>query len=152
MEKVVTTNSAEETAALAAEFLDVLVPASDGATIVALQGDLGAGKTTFTQALARHLGVGDTVTSPTFVIEKVYDLPRREQFDRLIHIDSYRLNQEAELVHLGWPELISEPRNLIVIEWPENVGTLAAAPTYKINFGHESDTIRRITITPWPIN
>src|ERR1700754_3179272 len=77
-------------------FAGRLVPSAQGATLVTLTGELGAGKTTFTQSLARALGVTDTVTSPTFVLEKIYSLPDSTQgFTRLVHIDAYRLSGGA---------------------------------------------------------
>jgi tRNA threonylcarbamoyladenosine biosynthesis protein TsaE len=90
------------------------------ATIVGLYGDLGAGKTAFAKALAKVLGVEDSVTSPTFVIEKIYEL-KNQKFKHLIHIDAYRLEREEELLRLGWGEIISDQENLILIEWPERV-------------------------------
>lgn len=90
------------------------------ATVVALSGELGAGKTTFAQGAARALGVDEQVTSPTFVIEKIYALAD-QKFARLVHIDAYRLKTADELRALGWDELIAENGNLIIIEWPENV-------------------------------
>ena len=88
--------------------------------VVALQGDLGAGKTTFAQAVGLELGVNESMQSPTFVIEKIYEIDWNG-FKNLIHIDAYRLEKDEELLHLGWQEIISEPENFILIEWPENV-------------------------------
>jgi tRNA threonylcarbamoyladenosine biosynthesis protein TsaE len=93
----------------------------DTATLVTLSGELGAGKTTFTQAIARALGVSETVTSPTFVIEKIYDLPEGSTFSRLVHIDAYRLKQGEDLKALGFDALLQDARTLILLEWPERV-------------------------------
>jgi tRNA threonylcarbamoyladenosine biosynthesis protein TsaE len=114
-----------------------------GAAVLALTGDLGAGKTTFVKELASELGVEDPVTSPTFVIEQIYDLsacgnaqaglPPDAAFDRLVHIDAYRLESlpaapdgtvqagGEELRTLGWDELVADPANLVVVEWAEKV-------------------------------
>ena len=100
-----------------------LVPHADRAVVVGLYGNLGAGKTTLTQSIATALGVVDTVTSPTFVIEKIYELTNRK-FTHLIHIDAYRLEKSKELLHLGWKDIISDPHNLILIEWPERVADI----------------------------
>src|SRR3989344_5499352 len=111
----------------AAEFVAELARGASAATTVALSGELGAGKTTFTQAAAKALGVEETVNSPTFVIEKIYRLPPLDsaqgenKFSRLVHIDAYRLKSSDELRHLGWDEIIADPSNLIIIEWPEQV-------------------------------
>lgn len=114
------THSALEVEEAAARFVRILVPHISGATVVALSGDLGAGKTTFTQAFARLLGVEEAITSPTFVIEKVYAL-KGQRWQRLVHIDAYRLKSPHELQALGWRELVADPSNLIVIEWPERI-------------------------------
>ena len=114
------TRSLEETYAEAQKFLSILTPRPTGATIVALQGDLGAGKTAFTQGIARALGVGETVTSPTFVLEKVYRL-EGHAFQRLVHIDAYRLEGVDELRQLGWDELVQDSGTLICVEWAERI-------------------------------
>lgn len=113
----------EAMGAEAARFVDTLAPSPNVATVVALSGDLGAGKTTFAQAIARALGVEETVTSPTFVIEKIYELEGKK-WQHLIHIDAYRLKDPHELEVLGWNEIIADPSNLILIEWPENIATI----------------------------
>jgi len=112
--------SLKETDHIARNLLQALFPKEDAATVVALKGDLGSGKTTFVQMVANAYGVKEQVTSPTFVIEKIYKLEGRP-FDRLIHIDAYRLESAHELEVLGWNEIVSDPKNLILIEWPERV-------------------------------
>src|SRR3989338_3931349 len=121
-----------------------LLPLHDAATVVTLSGELGAGKTTFAQGVAKALGVEETVSSPTFVIEKIYQLSG-QQFEKLIHIDAYRLKNGHELDVLGWKEIIAEPKNLIVLEWPERVAEVMPENTIKIRFDIEGDT-RIITI------
>jgi tRNA threonylcarbamoyladenosine biosynthesis protein TsaE len=120
-----TTHSLDEFNAEAARFVRGLHPRANSATVVALSGNLGAGKTTWVQAIARELGVEEQVNSPTFVIEKIYQLsegnPPAGGFERLVHIDAYRLNGAQEIGVLGWPELVATPSNLVLIEWPENV-------------------------------
>jgi len=106
-----------------ARLVSMLAPREHSATLIALSGNLGAGKTTFAQGIAQALGVEEQVTSPTFVIEKIYQL-MGQKFTRLIHIDAYRLKDPHELEVLGWNELITDPTNLIVIEWPEHVAAL----------------------------
>lgn len=98
-----------------------LSPKSDQATLVTLSGELGAGKTSFTQAFAHALGIEDHVTSPTFVLEKVYALPEGKGFTHLVHIDAYRLKNGSELGALGFDALVQDPQTLIVLEWPEMV-------------------------------
>ncbi len=118
--KSITTHSVEETQQFAKEFLLSLNPQESEATVVGLYGNLGAGKTTFTQSVARELGITQPITSPTFVIEKIYEI-KHNNFARLIHIDAYRLEGGRELQNLNFEELASNKNNLIFIEWPENV-------------------------------
>lgn len=95
----------------------------DGACIVGLSGHLGAGKTSFTKLLAKELGITETVTSPTFVIMKIYEIPAgTSSFKRLVHIDAYRLEKRNELEALDFERISSDPHNLMIVEWPENAG------------------------------
>jgi len=110
----------------------------DEALVVGLSGHLGAGKTAFVKAVAKALGISEDVTSPTFVIMKIYGIgsnggndPITEvgpQWKRLIHIDAYRLEQPEELEALGWEALVADKNNLIMVEWPENVRLGAIMP------------------------
>jgi tRNA threonylcarbamoyladenosine biosynthesis protein TsaE len=118
------TNLLSEFQKVAEDFALKLSPKKDGALVVGLYGNLGAGKTTFTQTLAKSFGVNETVTSPTFVIEKIYELPKgntAQSFTHLIHIDAYRLDKSEELLQLGWKNIIADKNNLILVEWPERV-------------------------------
>lgn len=112
--------SLEELADFAKEFVAELpqVP-GPSAHIVGLKGELGAGKTTFVQLVARELGVADTVGSPTFVIAKTYPIDHAP-FSRLVHIDAYRL-ASGEESGIGWTAYASDPANLVFVEWPENL-------------------------------
>ncbi len=116
---LITTHSEEDNFEVAKNFLEKISP-KNVAVVVGLYGNLGAGKTAFTKAVAKNLGVEDTITSPTFVIEKIYELTG-QKFKHLIHIDAYRLEREQELVSLGWHDITANPENLIFIEWPERV-------------------------------
>jgi tRNA threonylcarbamoyladenosine biosynthesis protein TsaE len=105
----------------AAAFAGTLRARADRATLVTLSGDLGAGKTAFTQALALAFGVSEHVTSPTFVLAKSYALPEGASFRRLVHIDAYRLAEGKDLAPLAFDELMREPGALVLLEWPEMV-------------------------------
>ncbi|MDQ3076999.1 MAG: tRNA (adenosine(37)-N6)-threonylcarbamoyltransferase complex ATPase subunit type 1 TsaE [bacterium] len=130
---------------IAHAFIDTLTPLEQGATIIALKGNLGAGKTTFTQHVARYLEVEETVTSPTFVLEKIYRLSHKK-FDFLIHIDAYRLESARELEVLGWREIIENPKNLIMLEWPERVQEILPENIHIVSFTFIDETTREITI------
>ena len=109
----VTTESAEETRALAAKLAAALPPD----TTLALHGDMGVGKTTFVQGLAQGLGVKEQVTSPTFAIYSVH----RGAKCSLIHLDAYRLENERQIEPLLLEEFLVSPWCLAV-EWPEKIG------------------------------
>lgn len=151
-----TTHSLEEMHALAADFVKSIVSKKemDCATVVGLSGDLGAGKTSFTQGVAKAFFIDETVVSPTFVIMKKYNLTPQglslgkefDAFTHLIHIDAYRLEKSSELVHLGWQEIISDPKNLVLIEWSERVIDIIPAYYIKINFEHVSQNERTVEI------
>ncbi len=113
------------------------------ATVLALSGQLGAGKTTFTQALAHELGVEETVNSPTFVIQKVYAL-QGQSWQRLVHIDAYRLKSAGELQHLGWDELVADSGNLVVVEWPEKIEGAIPVYAHRIAISIEEDEARTL--------
>ena len=93
----------------------------DKAVVVALSGNLGAGKTTFVQMLAKKLGIKEKVTSPTFTIFKVYEINDQENFSRLIHMDAYRIEDLSELKPLRFFELLEDKSNLLCIEWSEKI-------------------------------
>ena len=116
--------------------------------VILLDGDLGAGKTTFTQGFARRLGVTETVTSPTFTLVRSYETTAG--FD-LYHADLYRLEQLSEVIDLALPELLEdagEPVSVAVIEWGER-GSVALGPAHlSIQISHDdsSDEARRLDV------
>jgi len=125
----VTTGSAEETQAVAAEFAAALPPN----TVVALHGDLGVGKTTFVQGLARGLGITDAVTSPTFTIFTLYRGPTT-----LLHLDAYRLENTRQLEDLLLADFLNPPWCLAV-EWPERISDWLPAETLHLTLGITPD-------------
>ena len=165
----IVSHSGGETEEIARSFLMKLNPIKKKATIVGLYGDLGTGKTNFTQAAAKYFGVKRKVNSPTFVIIKKYPIPwqgvhknflatktkpvlagenfyERPAFKYLFHIDAYRLKNEKELIHLGWEELISNPKHLIFIEWPERVIKALPKKHHKIFISHTKEGYRNFRI------
>lgn len=107
------------------------------ATVVALQGDLGAGKTYFVQNVGRMMGVKEHITSPTFVIMNIYDIePTWHKFKKFIHIDAYRIEKKEELLNLGWEKLLDDSENIIFVEWPERVEGLIPKESKKLIFNH----------------
>ncbi|MDB5187866.1 MAG: hypothetical protein JWO50_386 [Candidatus Kaiserbacteria bacterium] len=113
------------------------------ATILALHGDLGAGKTTLVQIVAHEFGVTEVVTSPTFVIMKKYALSTGP-YSTLVHIDAYRLKNSHELEVLGWSDIAEDPKNLICIEWPERVEALVPSSARSLTFTFVDEDHRMI--------
>jgi len=152
--KPITSESTEETSRIASEFVEKLFTTGGKtggkAVIVLLQGDLGSGKTTFVKAVAKTLGIRNTVTSPTFVLEKIYKIPKSAKketgFQQLIHIDAYRLADKEDLQSIGWEEIAKDPKNLIFIEWPERVSGIFSEKTIKIKFRFIDESKRELTL------
>lgn len=134
-----------ETAKIAEQFIAKINDIQTSkAVIVGLFGDLGSGKTTFTQSIGKILGVKEIMTSPTFVIEKRYDLNSRFGFKKLIHIDAYRLELSKELLNLDFQKDLDNKDNLIIIEWPERVGGVLPADLIKVELQFISESEREI--------
>jgi tRNA threonylcarbamoyladenosine biosynthesis protein TsaE len=116
-----------------------------GGEMLALVGDLGAGKTTFTQGLARALGVVRAVNSPTFIIHRSYET-MHPKIKKLHHIDLYRIEGEADLEGLGLEEVVHQEDQVVVVEWPEKMGSRLSKERITITFEYISDSTRRIKI------
>ena len=116
------------------------------ATLLTMSGDLGAGKTALSAAIARALGVIGHVISPTFLIQKKYNLHNShlKNWKNLIHIDAYRLDNSSELTNLGWQEFLNDPENLIILEWPERVSEILPDSHHKIHLEHTPNNTRII--------
>ncbi len=97
-----------------------------GAVVIGLQGELGAGKTRFVQGFAKGLGIRQRLTSPTFVLMKKYK--------NLYHIDCYRIDKPKDLLDLDFKEIVSNPDNIILIEWAEKVRKILPKDTIWIKF------------------
>lgn len=138
-----TIQSLEALDSFAEEVLSVL-PQKDTANIIALSGDLGAGKTTFTQALAKKLGVTEHVVSPTFMIMRAYPVTDNV-FTKLVHIDAYRIEDIREMEVLKIPELFTEADTIICIEWPERIEALIPKDAFRIMFTAPNKDVRTIT-------
>ena len=120
----------EQTKALAEKFADTLKIGD----IVLLSGDLGAGKTTFTQFVFKRLGVEGVVNSPTFAVLKTYDANGVV----LNHFDTYRINT-AEAIECGFDEIISARESIIFIEWSQNISELLPKDCIKVNITLNGD-------------
>jgi tRNA threonylcarbamoyladenosine biosynthesis protein TsaE len=108
--------------------------------VVALSGDLGAGKTCFVQGAAAALGVEDRVTSPSFILVKEY-----QGTYPILHLDVYRLSNLQELTDLGYEEFL-DPRWIVFIEWGDAVGPLLPPSVLEVDIRGESDEVRTIAL------
>ena len=141
-------HSAEETQKVAADLAVEILHQKPGQTavVLALQGDLGAGKTTFLQGFAKALGITEKVNSPTFVLMKRFKISDI-RFKNFYHIDCYRIESEKDLLHLGFKEIISNPQNIVAIEWSERVKKILPKKVVTINFKHGKESERSIDIS-----
>lgn len=117
----------------------------DKAIVIGLEGELGAGKTTFVKGFAKTLGIKEKITSPTFVIMKRYEL-RDMSYKFLYHIDVYRLKDEKELIKLGIEEIFSDPQGIVLIEWADRVKKILPKNYISIHMDHISEKERKISI------
>ena len=129
---------------LAEELLDPRVSNQNGAEVIALEGNLGSGKTTFIQGFARALGIKEKVLSPTFVLIKIYKIRKSKKFRHLIHIDCYRLEKLKDLLHLGLKNFLKDRDAVILIEWADRVKKLLPKETFWIKFKHGKKFRERI--------
>ena len=131
-----TTNSPAQTEALGAALAQRLTPG----TVIAYRGDLGAGKTAFTRGLARGLGCGEIVTSPTYTIVNEYISGRMPLF----HFDMYRLRSSDDLWDIGWEDYLDRG-GVCAVEWSENVADAMENPI-RVRIEKTGEEDRRITI------
>lgn len=140
-----------------------------GGEVLALYGDLGSGKTTFMQGLAKGLGIEKKILSPTFIIMRSYVIPVQIEDARmgtgiqklgldsrirgndnnvksLYHIDLYRINGEQDVEGLGLLELMNQPENIIAIEWPDKIENILPEKRINIYFEYVGDDKRKIRI------
>lgn len=124
------------------EFAGEIVKNLQSGEVLLLSGPLGAGKTTFVQALARALGVPDKVNSPSYTIVGEYEVPHHQIIKKLIHVDLYRLEQNVaeDPAVKDVLERIHELGRLTVIEWAERLGSAAPTGTWiKFDYGSTAD-------------
>ena len=141
--KEVITNSLQETQAFAEKFAEELKPGD----IIALSGELGAGKTTVVQGFAKGLGITNRIISPTFIIARSYEIKNpNKKLEKFYHIDLYRINSEKDLEGLGMKEILSEKDAVVVIEWPERLGSFMPEKRWEIKIESLGENERKINI------
>lgn len=144
-ERAIITKNAVQTKQLASRLAKkIMRMGSNHARVIALTGNLGAGKTTFVQGFAAALGIKERIQSPTFVLMKIYALPRQKKIKHLVHIDAYRIETPQELEHLGLYELLKDKDAVILIEWGERVKKLLPEDIIWITFEYRKKANERI--------
>lgn len=148
-DQVISTSS-EETQKLGEEFVKRLRPGD----IVCLYGDLGSGKTTFVQGMARGLGIMSRIISPTFILIRRHIMHNKDKknstinknIQSLYHIDLYRLEDEKSIQDIGLEELFDDKNSIVVIEWAEKLGSLLPKKRWDVRFAHRDENSRKIRI------
>lgn len=137
-------NSIEEIQQLAYDITHLASPS----TVIALNGDLGAGKTTFTKGIGKALNIKRTINSPTFTIMKVYNAEERiNGIDKLYHLDVYRLDDSSSDFEL---EEYFYQNGLTVIEWASIIEDILPDTTWKIDIYRLTDTTRKVVLSNFP--
>lgn len=120
------------------------------ATVVALVGELGAGKTAFVQGFLKSFGVKERVVSPTFILLRPHRLSIRHlalgirHYSAAYHVDCYRIDSPRELISLGFKKIISNPQNIVLIEWADKIKKFLPKNTHWIKFRHGVKSTERI--------
>jgi tRNA threonylcarbamoyladenosine biosynthesis protein TsaE len=128
------------------------------ALVLCMEGELGAGKTTFTQGLLKGLGVKGPYTSPTFVVMKEYEIEdtkhktqitsksqnTKHKIQKVYHIDAYRVGAE-DILNLGWEEIIASDNNIVIVEWPERIKKILPKNSIQIKFEWLDENQRKIS-------
>ncbi len=142
MEKIsFITKNAKETQRLG----KILAAELRGGEIISLIGDLGGGKTTFTQGVAEGLGIKEPIVSPTFVILKKFAV-KINNIKWLYHFDLYRITDEQELLDLGFYEIIKSPENIVIIEWAQKAKQfIPAQKNIRVEFKYLGKESRQLT-------
>lgn len=128
------TRSEEETKKIAARILETVTRRP---LVIGLIGDLGAGKTSLVKGLAEMLGVDYEVVSPTFTLVKNYPITNSKFtrfFGTLFHLDVYRLKEIEEVINIGFEEIVSDPENVVIVEWADKIKEIMPSPTTYVTF------------------
>lgn len=143
------TSSARETKIFAQDLAKKLSKKTQKkhALVLALIGDLGSGKTTFTQGFLRALGIRGPLTSPTFILIKRYPILKSYKLKAksfVYHLDCYRIKKPRELLHLGLKEILTNPENIVLVEWAERIKKVLPKNALWLKFEHGEKENERI--------
>ena len=136
MSKEIQTSDENQTIEAGSAFSNNLLGKNLGRSIVIfLEGNLGAGKTTFTKGLMKGLGYEELVKSPTYNLVEIHETKKLKVF----HFDLYRINDPHELTEIGIGEYLEEENSICIFEWPENAQSLLPQPDYTVEIAHGDD-------------
>lgn len=138
MKRIVSKN-ARQTKKIASNLAKKLVKSGSRtkALVIGLIGELGSGKTVFAQGFARGLGIKGKIVSPTFILMR--------RHGNFYHFDCYRIKKPKEILNLGWKEIISNPQNIVLIEWAEKIKKILPKKCVIIKFKHINKYERKIS-------
>lgn len=138
----ITTKTEKETLNFAKKFASKL----KGGEVIGLIGDLGAGKTIFTKGLAKGLGINDNITSPTFVLMKIYNI-KQKNIKKLVHVDAYRLKTPKDMLAIGIDEYFNRDDTIIAVEWADKIkDILPLKKLISININYLDNGMRKINV------
>jgi len=140
------TNGVDETKRLGISLAEKILnrPSTERAVVLGLKGELGGGKTAFLQGFAEGLGIEERVLSPTFLIMKRFRV-RKKGFRNFFHIDCYRIRGK-DIISLGFEEMISDPKNIVAIEWADRIRGIMPKNTIWLKFRFVDKEKRKIEI------
>ncbi|MEX0869967.1 MAG: tRNA (adenosine(37)-N6)-threonylcarbamoyltransferase complex ATPase subunit type 1 TsaE [Candidatus Spechtbacterales bacterium] len=147
-----TSTSPEETKNIAKDLIKDLYTKEgrNHALVFALEGELGAGKTNFTQGIAEFLGIERNVTSPTFVLVKKYNIADKVSGDksaRFYHLDCYRTQSPQEIMELDWEDVVREKDNVVIVEWAEKIKDIIPKDAVWVTMKSRGENEREIVVS-----
>jgi tRNA threonylcarbamoyladenosine biosynthesis protein TsaE len=135
-------SSEKDTFAFAKNFSNKLI----GGEIIALVGDLGAGKTIFTKGLAKGLGIKKNIASPTFILMKIYNVNQNNNIKFLAHLDAYRIKNADSLLAIGLKDYLGKSDTVTVIEWADKIKKILPKKAKFIKILHQNNNLRKISL------
>ena len=152
MKKIYLTTTSSQTKKLGEKLAQKIISISskkqrDRALVLALEGDLGGGKTTFLQGFAKGLEIKQKILSPTFVLMRKFQIPNyKQRFKNFYHFDCYRVQKPKEILDLDFRQIISDKKNIVAVEWADKIKKILPRNIIEIKFEFKSKNTRRISI------
>ena len=141
------TKNPKETQKIAEVFArEILSAKPESAIVIGLEGDLGAGKTTFTKGFAKGLGIKEEMKSPTFILMRIFQIPRSNNQKHFLHFDAYRIDDAKEFAALGFKGLLKNKNNILLVEWSDRIKKLLPKNYFRFVFKHGEKNIREIKL------